>query len=388
MKKFQTAFKVLCLSAAVSMTIYCSYEFLQNNDLSEISFVIYNQNDESIYPQLSACFINQWALLDGELRRLGDGINSTSYLQFLKGQMWDDRMVDVDIKKVMVKIEDHVLDTCVRSSFEGNCEGKGKMLTHIYSYAANCLAFHYLQPKSVFEASMWVKSSVFLNGIRPPTGWKFIIKMVYPQQVLRMTAPMGLWPVRQNASDTYAMNFHVRDVVVIRRRNKPGSRCSDWKNYDSFATDGLLSNVGCRPFNSTSMQKYSACNTKEKMARLYGDTLAMIAGNLDMAKHNPPCNEIQKIQVSHHEEESNSAKEKSQFPSLKTDLEKIDGWFRITVQFHANTFMEIKQVRAYNVQSLIGNAGGYMGLLVGYTIAEIPSLVVTAYQYFVPEKKN
>mgnify|MGYP003302783650 CR=1 FL=1 len=123
------------------------------------------------------------------------------------------------------------------------------------------------------------------------------------------------------------------------------------------------------------------------MAHFFRNALAMTAGNRDIYEQIPPCNEIQKIQVSQHEEETNFAKEKSMFPSLKTDLEKIDGWFRLTVQFHSNTFTVIKQVRAYNAQSLIGNAGGYVGLLVGYTIAEIPSLIVSAYQYFVPEKK-
>ena len=46
-----------------------------------------------------------------------------------------------------------------------------------------------------------------------------------------------------------------------------------------------------------------------------------------------------------------------------------------------NTFKEIKQIRAYNVQSLIGNAGGYVGLFVGYTVAELPALLAIAYKY-------
>ena len=44
----------------------------------------------------------------------------------------------------------------------------------------------------------------------------------------------------------------------------------------------------------------------------------------------------------------------------------------ISVNYNDGEFKEIKQTRAYNAQSLIGNAGGYVGLFVGYTLKEIP----------------
>ena len=57
-------------------------------------------------------------------------------------------------------------------------------------------------------------------------------------------------------------------------------------------------------------------------------------------------------------------------------------WFRLAVYFKTNKFKEIKQVRAYSVQSLIGNAGGYVGLLVGYTIAELPDFFLILHKKF------
>ena len=48
-----------------------------------------------------------------------------------------------------------------------------------------------------------------------------------------------------------------------------------------------------------------------------------------------------------------------------------DGWL-ISVMYGDEEFKEIKQTRAYNFQTLIGNAGGYVGLFVGYTLKEIP----------------
>ena len=88
-------FKVLCIAATISMLVYCGYEFLQNKDLSEISFVSFNEDKNSIYPQISLCFLEQY--LEDELEKYGSGINSTSYAKFLKGEIWDDRMKDIDI---------------------------------------------------------------------------------------------------------------------------------------------------------------------------------------------------------------------------------------------------------------------------------------------------
>ena len=57
-----------------------------------------------------------------------------------------------------------------------------------------------------------------------------------------------------------------------------------------------------------------------------------------------------------------------------------DDFFVLNINFQARTFKEIKQVRAYNAQTLVGNAGGYIGLFLGYTIREIPTFLRYIYQ--------
>ena len=62
-------------------------------------------------------------------------------------------------------------------------------------------------------------------------------------------------------------------------------------------------------------------------------------------------------------------------------IDYSDDFFVLNVNFKAPTFKEIKQVRAYNAQTLVGNAGGYIGLFLGYTIREIPTFLRNFYQY-------
>ena len=56
------------------------------------------------------------------------------------------------------------------------------------------------------------------------------------------------------------------------------------------------------------------------------------------------------------------------------------GWFVIkTNLYQLSSFKEIKQVRKYTFQSMIGNSGGYIGLLVGITISSIPCFLFKLY---------
>ena len=165
---------------------------------------------------------------------------------------------------------------------------------------------------------------------------------------------MGQWPARSNASDAYAMYFRVQGVEVLRRRSKYGSECYDWKNYDSIAMEDVLSDFRCRPFKLKSFNTYPPCDTKEQMARIYERLMRMVSNAPDLA---PPCIEIQKLQITQKEEETNAIKEK-EYAGLNASLENIDGWFRVSIIFTDNTFKEIRQNRAITPEALLGCAGG------------------------------
>ena len=44
------------------------------------------------------------------------------------------------------------------------------------------------------------------------------------------------------------------------------------------------------------------------------------------------------------------------------------------------TYMEITQTRAYDGQSLIGNAGGYVGLFLGVALIQLPLALESLFQ--------
>ena len=118
-----------------------------------------------------------------------------------------------------------------------------------------CLLFHYVYPKRVTVAAIWIKSSIFPNGIRPPSGL-FYLNIGFPQQVFRIPSEISTWPARNNASDTYSIDIRLSRIEVIKRRRKRGSDCHDWDKYDSIVQDNILSEVGCRPVSYTHLRAH------------------------------------------------------------------------------------------------------------------------------------
>ena len=256
-------FRILCFISAICLCIYCMIEFSNNSDLSEVSFKKFNGDDKDMNPQVTICFVNQYS--EYELKSINPRFTSDSYENFLKGSYWDDAMMDLNIEKITTKLEDHVLQTCVQSAYGGSCNTEIKIEPFVTFFGTKCISFRYMSTKRINSATMWINSSIFLNTeIRPAYGFKFTVAFSYPNQLYRGSNQFGQWPVRNKRTDMYTMGFNVMDVEVLRRRDKINNPCSDWRSYDTYVQNEVMANVGCRPFNLSSMQNYPPCADKEK----------------------------------------------------------------------------------------------------------------------------
>ena len=377
MKDIGTIFRFLCIVATICVCIWCTYEFSKDQDYSEISFVRFNENEISVYPQITLC-IHDFS--DSELKKINKKFNSSAYTDFLKGQLWDSRMANIDIGKVTLPWE--VLDTCAKSSYFENCIIKADISTHVSLFGSTCVSLHYRSPKRIFEASMLINSSGNLKNKMQRKEFSVILS--YPGQIYRGSTMFPGYTLEWDHSlDHYEMRFDVRDVEVIRRRNKRGHACVDSEQSDSITAKQLLDVVGCRPFYWHPLEEYPACNSKDEMALIFREYNEIVSDSPDLVRRlvvTPPCSEIQQMSVYYRQKQTNATIENRNFATMDKKVLEEQDWFRISVQFEKNTFKEIKQVRAYSAQTLIGNAGGYVGLLVGYTIAELPSLLGFLYR--------
>ena len=372
------AFKFICITSAIAMTIFCSYDYSRNADVSEVSFTYFNNEEESIYPQLTLCVYDFSAEVE-VAKELGLEVEQNSLKKIYAGEEWNDVVISLDMNKVRQKFNSNVINTCIFSELHTQpnepqkCQGKGAVSTYVSFRGDKCLVFSYKKPKTVLSASIWLKDSIFPNRTRP-RALEFSIHFTFPEQTFyRPDFYKVTWPIQENPENHFAMHFAFRGIEVIRQRNKAESPCVDWKSFDSIFIKDVLSTTGCKPFYLPELE-YPNCTTMKDMKKLH-----QIGRANFVTRAVNPCIKLQKMQMDFQDEQANVNMEKEVFAGIEESLRNHDSWFRVTMEFPEDNYKDIQQMRAYSVQSLIGNAGGYVGLFVGYTVAEFPLLLMTIY---------
>ena len=97
----------LCGFAALGFTIFCVHLYLLDEDVARIEFKEFNRDNEHIYPTVTLCF--RYPLLEEKLLKFGEGINVSTYTSFLIGDLWDDRMAQINYDDVSIDIENYLL---------------------------------------------------------------------------------------------------------------------------------------------------------------------------------------------------------------------------------------------------------------------------------------
>ena len=96
----------------------------------------------------------------------------------------------------------------------------------------------------------------------------------------------------------------------------------------------------------------------------------------------PPCRQIKK--VVHGFEELKYVDDNP----LEWARASNDTIFKIMIEFKDLSFMEIRNVRSFDIESLIGNAGGYLGLFTGYALLQLPNLVFLVLRWIYKTRKR
>ena len=66
--------------------------------------------------------------------------------------------------------------------------------------------------------------------------------------------------------------------------------------------------------------------------------------------------------------------------TLIHDANGLHDIIQVMITFQGERYMEINQNRAYDGQSLIGNAGGYVGLFLGVALIQLPLALKSLFQ--------
>ena len=364
------------------------YLYNQDEDLTRTTYRHYHTRKDHIYPSISLCFGNIFQ--DSKLRQYG--VSSKDYENFLKGVNVSKDLSSIPYELVTLDPIDYLLGIEMFQQLSNKKVNKDQHYwydftksnisdyfknLHLYVdqfnewlgtlYKCMTLDIPFIDGEHLNRIVIVMKKSIFPDNKRPKFfGGRnlFLVSIAYPNQRLRYSNEKIVWNDEvTNAS--YVMKFHVMTVEVLRFRQKQSRPCNpSWREDDIMIRETMMRNAKCVPPYWESMHGnnmlYPKCSKVEEMRNIYND--------ISWDKLDYPCRIITKTTFF-----------PTEFPTDRYNdrFEKKDkeNYFSARFYFPRPFFKEIKLIRSFDAETMIGNGGGYVGLCLGYSFLQLPSFL-------------
>ena len=355
---FETSFSILCVLVAFSLVCWCISEYRLDGDLSLVSLKKFGEDENLIMPEMSLCFYDPFLIDKIESVDLGFNISYLQYKYFLLGAIWDQRMLEIEFEHVTKRIEDYILfyhvvwKNYTESVYKDTSSLPAFIKKPTQSYAGvgpggTIIKCYGIQiPMNARSFALQLKSDIFPGGIREVSNG-LAVSFHYPNQLLRsLDNIVASWPTQiqsQNQSLEMVLKMNAFEVTILR--NSRHHQCTEnWKDYDIEVGRKYFGKIGCRPVYDIWNLSYPLCNSSEKMT---------MAGSVAVSENIEPCQSANEILFEHVD-----------LYHPVSDTFRNDT-FLVKVDMKFSKFKVIEQKKAYELQTLMGNGGGYIGLLLG-----------------------
>ena len=321
-----------------------------DEDLCLVDYKSFESSLDVDYPMLSLCLVDPF--IESKLKEYNESYTASLYKKYLSGEEYLVGMNNISFNDVTLDLADfyHGDWNVLRDGREviGSYPNADKMkpkLTFVgATYVGFCKCFGLRITDRKIKFGNFVFNSTVISNL---TRRNLVTFIHLPNQILLSGDSLKYtWPKRYEKHG-FTMDFTVTQMEVLRRRNKRTSSCvSNSIPFDEKVMNDYATKNGCRaPFHA-SPKHVPICVTKEEIGEASLDPLLM---DDDIS----PCTSVRNIIFSY-DEKDNDVKE--------YDMWTDDLWIGLGFP---NKFKEIKQKREVDMQTVIGNAGGYVGLFLG-----------------------
>jgi hypothetical protein len=204
--------------------------------------------------------------------------------------------------------------------------------------------------QQIQSISIRLKPNLFINETRPheaawePETTPGLMFSLHLKSQISLSFPnmRSSWNKRYpKSSKNYMMKFELNNMDVILSRNKEEARClEEWRKYDKVLYDYTIKNVGCQlPYwklnnsspNCTKQTEYEQIDAV--ITKAFYESLSFP----------PPCKMIKQAQYDYNDIEYDNDAPGEDGITLRVDFKPLN-----------NHYKEIKQVMAFDIESLIG----------------------------------
>ena len=297
---FNYTFLVVCLIVTIGLSVFSIARFVKNEDTTLVKDTKFLSSQDAIYPSLSFCILPPFLENNFKIYE-NDGINMSSYIDFLKGNHRDDRLLRIEYDNVTVSLADNMIE----GWYKTNSDKKfGWSPTNYVSFRGSKRKCFTVDAPISGNESLWkftieIKNNIFPDGGRSPTN-EIRTYLHYPGQIFTAYNTLKYDFVSEyNSVKNYYMEFQIRNVDVITRRNKANDNCvDDWKNYDNYVMKSLMNKVGCHPPNWKTDHDLPDCSTAAEM-----ESFSWIQMMNALESFVYPCRIIDRLDFSYEESE-------------------------------------------------------------------------------------
>ena len=393
-------FRIICLAATGALFLRGYWKYLEDRSSTQIEYKTFHDTKRDIYPTITFCirnseFKNQTGLYDRQkLNEKYEIKDPLEYRDFLRGYIWKDKFAGVNYDDVTLDIKDRVEEVTVISdtwqvlySWKMNDKPTNDSLNRQDSVSMDTQKFpFYTSYRHAYEKCSSMDLSVdempniqgqLIRGIQVKlrnikiADLRYMIS--YPGQILLgYTIDMEFgWNQRITSGYVKVKSFLVDMIAVYRKRNTFHNECSKhWTGYDEIVFRDIIKTANCRPPHWNISSEYPICNSKEKMKNVaIPQSIGKTASSTFLKKFLRPCDGILEAKLK-------TVSERRQMTfggSISTDgVDAAD----VEFLFMNDHYKEIKYTREFDIESLIGNVGGYIGLFLGFAIWQLPDVMV------------
>ena len=281
-------------------------------------------------------------------QRLNDlGTNTSAYLKHLSGDNFNEHLASINYTDVTLNLGQYHNSTTVlyNGKFGYNIEGQIQPRLNVFRYSIFLKCYGFGLKHSNLQNINYVGYEFLLN----PVLQHFLTnKVIYaflhsPSQILLTN---NAQVVSFDSNQTYSGNLVIKitKVEVVKQRSIPKVPCVlRWRDWNDLVFLKHIRDIGCIPSYQESHRNFPVCSTTNETKRWY-NIIHTIRNELDYL----PCQQMPRID----------------FQLTNDMLYARKGVLGIYVGY-PEQMKVITQSRAVDVNTLIGNIGGYIGLFLG-----------------------
>ena len=294
-------FHIGCIAATLSLQILCVKHYFRDEDVSSVHFTKFDPSNAAIYPSISICILPPF--LESKFDPYEEGINQTSYLKFLQGDIWDERMLDVNYDNVTVSLVDNMFHSFYWTQEDDTWQHKWEpnVFVSFRSSKRKCFTIDapIAQQDGFWIFGMYIRNDIFPEGIRSLKNKIFTYIHFLGQRFTSYYTVKTEWGSRENKSKSFKMNFRIKNIDVITNRNKGKERCiENWKDYDQYIMNDIMVETGCHPPHWISKNGLPVCSNSTQMKKFADQPTT---AKVEM--YDPPCKIIERLDYTYDEKD-------------------------------------------------------------------------------------